>query len=157
MLLIFFGENQSLITSNVLFRPGVQRSYGTLGEKVTVHSIHVRSHFESTGSNVSISLIRPPSFGTCTEFPLLRLHSKIISASVTNIQDWILVVQAVDSLDLNFLVEPRLGSFLVFLPLDQLAVWILGDQSSYELVFAQSCISVEIHPPYDLQNILALR
>ena len=43
------------------------------------------------------------------------------------------------------------------MPLDKLAVWILGDKSPYELLFAESCIAVEIHSPYDLQNILALR
>ena len=99
MFLIFFGENQSVVTSNVLFRPGVQYSYGTLPEKVTIHSIHVRSHFESTGSNVSVCLIRPSSIVAGTEFPLLSLHSQIVSSSMTNIQDGILMVQAVDSLD----------------------------------------------------------
>lgn len=76
---------------------------------------------------------------------------------MTNIQYRILVMQAVDTLDLNFLIKFRLGSLLVLLPLDKFAIGVFREQSSDELFFAQSRITIEVHPPDDLQHVFALR
>ena len=60
------------------------------------------------------------------------------------------------SLFCHFFVKSWLGSFFFFLPLQKLAIWLLGYEALDKFLFAEAGIAIEIHPADDRHYIFVV-
>ena len=116
--------------------------------------MYVWSHFESTWAQISVVIVRAASLeARLRQCSVLSLCSNVVSLSMMQIQNNILIVYCILSLFSHFFVKSWLGTCFLFLPLQKLAIWLLGYEALDKFFFAEAGITIEIHPADDRHHV----